>query len=312
MPHNVLARFRLKYHRPLAEWLGTTIAMFIGISANLAVVTSSEQAATYQTMYFAWGFAIMLGIYVAGGGSGAFLNPAITIMLSVLRGFPAKRIPSYICVQILGAFIGALLAFAIYYDNIIHLDGGLKPESTGIMFYTQPKSWESAATAFFTEFLGSMILGCCILALGDSGNSPPGAGMHAFIIGLLITCCLMCFSYSTGGCFNGARDLGPRMAAMAVGYPTSIFTEFDNWWIWGPWGATITGSLVGGLVYDICVFRGNESPVNFSLRRFKYEGRKVECTWLKWFRQEKRAKNVERDVEDGLGGPGSDEEMGRR
>lgn len=120
----------------------------------------------------------MLAIYIAGGSSGAFLNPALTIMLSIFRGFPAKRVPVYIFAQILGAFTGAVLAFAINRDAILHLDGALIPASTGIAFYTQPKPWTQHSTAFFCEVLGTAVIGCSILALGDSGNSPPGAGMH--------------------------------------------------------------------------------------------------------------------------------------
>jgi aquaglyceroporin related protein len=195
-------------------------------------------------------------------------------MLSVFRGFPARRVPVYIVAQLVGAFTGALLAFAVYRDEILHLDGALLPETTGIAFYTQPKDWISNPTAFFTEFLGSAVIGCSILALGDSGNSPPGAGMHAFIIGLLTTTVTMSLGYSTGGAFNPVRDLGPRLATMAVGYPTSIFTAHQNWWIWGPWCATITGTLVGALVYDMCIFKGGESPVNYSSNRWRIESLK--------------------------------------
>lgn len=176
-------------------------------------------------MYWCWGFAVMLGIYTSGGGSGGFLNPAVTIMLSVFRGFPAKHIPTYILAQILGAFTGALLAYAVYRDAIYHSEGGEPwPASTGQYFYTQPQEWVTPATAFFTEFFGTAVLGGSILALGDSGNSPPGAGMHALIIGLLVTTCSMAFGNNTHGCFNPVRDFGPRVAIVVVGFPKKYFS----------------------------------------------------------------------------------------
>ena len=177
-PFNEWARFRMNFHRPLAEFLGSLVFAFIGCGGNLAVVTSQQQAGTLYTSYWNWGFGIMFGIYIAGGGSGGFLNPALTIMLSVFRGFPARRVPTYILAQVAGCFVGALLACAIYIDHIYHLDGALLPDSTGIYLYTQPKPWVSPATAFFTEFLATAVLGGTILALGDSGNSPPGKSIE--------------------------------------------------------------------------------------------------------------------------------------
>lgn len=97
-------------------------------------------------------------------------------MLSVFRGFPAKRIPFYIIAEVVGAFTGAILALGLYRDNILHLGEGFSPTSTGTYIYTQPQDWITPATAFFNEFLCAAVLGCGILALGDSGNSPPGAG----------------------------------------------------------------------------------------------------------------------------------------
>lgn len=276
-PFNQWAKFRMHFQRPLAEWLGTTILIFIGISGNLSVVTSDFQTGSMQCMYWCWGFAVMLAIYIAGGGSGAFLNPSLTIMLSVFRGFPARRVPIYILVQLLGAYTGALLAFAVYRDDILHYSSGiLDPASTGPYIYTQPKDWISNSTAFFTEMLGTAVIGCSILALGDSSNSPPGAGMHAFIIGLLTTTVTMSLGFSTGGCFNPVRDIGPRLAAITVGYPTSLFNAHQYWWIWGPCCATVTGALLGGLVYDLCIFKGGESPVNYSCGRWKQAGMEME------------------------------------
>ena len=60
-PFNMWAAARLKAQRPLGEWLGVTIYTFIGIGVNLAAVTSSNEAATMETQYWAWGFATMIG-----------------------------------------------------------------------------------------------------------------------------------------------------------------------------------------------------------------------------------------------------------
>lgn len=307
---NSWARFRRRFQDPIGEWLGTMVLCFVGISANLSITTSQQQAGSVQTMYWAWGFAVMLGIYISGGSSGGHLNPAITVILSVYRGFPGRRVPVYIVAQILGAFTGALLAFAIYRDDILNLDGALIPSSTGINMYTQPKAWITPATAFFTEVLATGLLCASILALGDDSNSPPGAGMHAFIIGLLVTTLLMALSWNTGGCMNPARDLGPRLAAIAVGYPTSIFNAGNAWWIWGAWGATITGALLGAALYDACIFKGGESPINYSPQKWAAEGHKAarsaqverrrgQMGWLKLLGRRRTADSIGGKLEKG-------------
>lgn len=121
----------------------------------------------------------------------------------------------YIIAQVFGAYCGALLAFAVYYDDIYHYEGALLPDGTGIAFYTQPKDWVRPVSAFFTEALGTAVIACAILAFGDSWNSPPGAGMHALIIGLLTTTVCMALGYSTGGTFNPARG----MCSIRHGFP---------------------------------------------------------------------------------------------
>jgi aquaglyceroporin related protein len=300
-PHNWWAGFRMKHQRPLAEFLGMVIFMFLGISANLSIYLSQDQSGSQQTVWWTWGFAVMIGIYIAGGSSGAFLNPMIVVVLAVFRGFPAKRVPVYIFVQIFGAFIGALLAFAVYRDSIINLDGALLAETTGVNFYTQPQAdYISVHTAFIVEMLGSAVIACTILALGDSGNSPPGAGMHAFIIGLLITTTCMALGWTTRGCFNPARDLGPRLAALAVGYPLHSFTDWANFWIWGAWCAPMVGGLIGGVAYDACVFKGGESPVNYSGGLWKKKAMHKEGDFFAYImRNPAKAEDIDRQLESG-------------
>lgn len=155
--------------------------------------------------------------------------------------------------------------------------------NTGIAIYTQPSSFATSGTAFFNEFTATAILSCAVLALGDDSNAPPGAGMHAFIVGLLVTALTMAFGYDTGACLNPARDFGPRMAAAAVGYSRQVWVEGHAWWLWGAWGATISGAMVGGLLYDVAVFVGGESPVNYPRgRRRKAKRKAKEKAKFKW------------------------------
>lgn len=225
----------------------------------------------------------------------------LVFVLAVFRGFPAKRIPVYVFVQILGAFVGALLAFAVHKDAILHLDGALLSETTGVNFYTQPQAeYISVSTAFSVEMLGSAVMACTILALGDSGNSPPGAGMHAFIIGLLITTTCMALGWTTRGCFNPARDLGPRLAAIAVGYPLHSFTDWHNFWIWGAWVAPMTGGLIGGIAYDACIFKGGESPINYSGSLWKQKTMRTEAGFFaNVLHKHDKAQDIDRRLEDG-------------
>ena len=252
------------------------------------------------TSAFAWGFAVMMGIYIAGGISGGHLNPAISILLSINRGFPWSRCLVYIIAQILGASIAGAIAYGLYRDAIIHYEGTLIPNETGIVFYTQPKIWASPPTAFFNEFTATAILACSVLALGDDANAPAGAGMGAFVIGLLITALTMAFGFTTGGCFNPARDLGPRLVAFAAGYGSTTFTAMGFWWIWGPWCATISGALFGGAVYDVFIFVGADSPVNYPPKRRKRVVKKWQMSWLNSF-DAKKSRLVD-DLERQVGG----------
>lgn len=197
--HTHWSVIRLKFREPLAELLATTCQLTIGFCADL-VVTCSRSSATTNTNW-AWGLATMIGIYIAGGISGAHLNPAMSIMLWIYRGFPLRKIPSYAIAQTLGAFLAALISFGLFRTSIFAYaeTTDLANTDTVAAFITSPRnSWVDPATAFFTEFVGTTIMAVVVLALGDDSNAPPGAGMNAFIMGLVVSVLSMAFSYNTG------------------------------------------------------------------------------------------------------------------
>ncbi len=66
-----------------------------------------------------------------------------------------------------------------------------------------------------------------------------------------------------------------------AGYGRNTFTDHQGWWFWGCWVATITGCLAGACLYDIFVFIGGESPINYAPRRRTRAKLKKEAKWRK-------------------------------
>lgn len=259
---------RQKFRQPLAEYLGTLVFMTIGLCGSIVHMTSEDDYGNLLSAYLAWGLGVMIGIYVAGGISGGHLNPALSILLSIFRGFPWSLCWQYIVAQMLGAITASGVVYGLYRDAIQQYAAADKSRA-GPAFWTAPREGLSNASAFFTEFVATGILAGSVLALGDDSNAPPGAGMHAFIIGLLITALCMAFSYNTGTCLNPARDFGPRLITWAAGFGTEVFTLHDWWWIWGPWVGTISGGIMGAFLYDAFIFNGGESPLNYPTGRLR-------------------------------------------
>lgn len=276
--HTTWSVIRTHHREALAEALAVFVQLTIGFCADLSVTVAN--AGNPNTTAWAWGFATMMGIYISGGISGAHLNPAVTIMLWFYRGFPKRLMPEYFAAQFIGAFCAALVAYGIYYESIQYYIASNIDTGIVTSFVTgQRESWISPQTAFFNEFLGTAFLVVTVLALGDDQNAPPGAGMNSFIIGLVITCLSMTFAYQTGAAFNPSRDFGPRLALLALGYPSELF--LNAYWFYGPWVGAISGAFGGGFLYDFFIFTGGESPVNYPLERSQRALRKSRMKWRK-------------------------------
>ncbi|EKJ68672.1 hypothetical protein FPSE_11160 [Fusarium pseudograminearum CS3096] len=260
---NWWARLRARHPEPLAEFLATAVAIFLGLTGTLSVNLSAKQSqpyGTYETSCWAWGFAWMFGIYLGGGVSGAHMNPAISVSLSIFRGFPWKQCAIYVFVQFIASIVAGALAYAIYADSINYVDPDMTKMS--MTFFSTPREWVTLKSAFFNQVVGSAIMMIAVFALGDDQNNPPGAGMHALVLGFLVTTLKFTLGYNIGSALNPASDFGPRVIAYAVGFRgDNVF--HSGWWFYGPWAATLIGSLLGCTLYDGFVFVGSESPVNF-------------------------------------------------
>lgn len=274
--HTTWSVYRTHHREALAEALAVFVQLTMGFCVDLGVTCANS--GNPNTTSWGWGLATMMGIYISGGVSGAHMNPIVTIVLWFYRGFPKRLMPEYFAAQFLAAFCAGLCAYGIYYQSITNYL--LANAEVGIIdsFVTSAReAWVGPATAFFNEFIGTAFLLVTVLALGDDQNAPPGAGMSSLIIGLVISCLCMTFGYQTGAAFNPARDFGPRLALLAVGYPGSMFT--DPYWFYGPWAGALCGGFAGAFLYDFFIFTGGESPVNYPWERTERAMTKEVMKW---------------------------------
>jgi glycerol uptake facilitator protein len=249
-------------HELLAEFFGTFILILggDGVVANVGLAPRlAAQGYDWNTIAWGWGLSVMVAVYVAGGVSGAHINPAVTLALAVKRGFPWRKVAPYMVVQVLGAFVGAAAVYLVYRDGLI--SAGLPNVwCTGPGSVIGEAAWggESVATgtyslmtAFFAEIAGTMVLLLGIVGWGDSSDNRGYLG--ALIVGLVVVMVGLTLGGPSGYAINPARDFGPRVFGAIIG-TTGLFDGL--YWLIVP----IIGPLIGGplamFLYDIFITPG--------------------------------------------------------
>ncbi len=232
----------------LAEFLGTFVLIAFGSAVVAQVVLGKNQNGEYLSINLAWGFAVTMGIYVAGGVSGAHLNPAVTMAACVRRQMPWSKFLPYFVAQTAGAFCGAATAFTVYREAFHNFDGGVRQMNTAGIFATYPASYLSTSGALIDQIIGTGLLMLVITAIGDARNSVPG-NVAPLAVGFLVMAIGMAFGLNAGYAINPARDLGPRLFTLVAGWGGQVFTA-NNYYFWVPIVGPLIGGPLGALVYD--------------------------------------------------------------
>lgn len=251
----------------LAEFLGTMILLLFGDGVVAMVVLFNKAgSAGYLMITFAWGFAVTMGIYVAGTVTGAHLNPAVTFALALRRDFAWAKVVPYWIAQVLGAFIAAFLLFLEYrvgfdtFEKANHITRGTPASAADAgVFFTSPGAITNSlnnvignvgvGSAIFDQILGTALLVFLIFAIVDTRNAPPASNMAPFIIGLIVVVIGMSFGADAGYAINPARDFGPRLFAAFAGWG-SVALPGINDYFWVPIVCPLIGGAIGAFVYD--------------------------------------------------------------
>jgi glycerol uptake facilitator protein len=238
-----------------AEFAGTMILILFGVGVVAQVVAGG--IGDHDSIAWAWGLGVTLGVYVAGRLSGAHINPAVTIALAAFAGFSWRKVLPYIGAQTLGAFVAALLVRWNYTEVLAAADPGHTIKTQGV-FSTLPGNGAlpvSELGALRDQIIGTAILLFLILAITNVRATPPAANLAPLIIGLLVVGIGMAWGTNAGYAINPARDFGPRLASFVTGYGSAWRDQYGNLYFWVPIIGPIIGGLIGAGLYEALVGR---------------------------------------------------------
>lgn len=234
-----------------AEMLGTFTLIIFGVGVVAQTVLTPFTAGA-QSIHWAWGIGVVMGIYVAGGISGAHINPAVTLALAVRRGFPWAKVLPYWGAQTVGAFLAALVIRWNYWESFNKFDPA-KGVKSQLVFSTLPGNNVlpiSQLGALRDQIIGTGILVMVILAIIDTRNLAPGSNLGPFIIGLLVVGIGMTLGADAGYAINPARDFGPRLASLITGWSNAMKDQHGHFYAWVPIIGPFIGGVLGAIAYD--------------------------------------------------------------
>ncbi|MEU6740836.1 MIP/aquaporin family protein [Streptosporangium sandarakinum] len=239
----------------VAEFAGTMILILFGTGVVAQVVAGG--IGDHDSIAWAWGLGVTLGVYVAARISGAHLNPAVTVALAAFKGFPWRKVLPYSLAQTAGAFVAALVVRWNYTEVLHAADPGLTIKTQGV-FSTLPGNGTLPVGtwgALRDQVIGTAILLLLVLAVSDLRNSAPAANLAPFVVGLIVVAIGMAWGTDAGYAINPARDFGPRLASFLTGYETAWRDQYGQIYFWVPIVGPLIGGLLGAGLYQIMVAR---------------------------------------------------------
>ncbi|RTZ05382.1 MIP/aquaporin family protein [Flavobacterium sp. GSP6] len=235
----------------IAEILGTMLMILLGngVVANVALKGTKGNNSGWIVISTAWGFAVFVGVAVAGPISGAHLNPIVTLGLALIGKFAWSQVASYILAQFIGAMLGAFLVWLSHKDHFAATEdegGKLACFCTGpaIRNYSSNLMSEIIAT-FVLIFVIFYIAGPELIMSSDTGAAIGLGTVGALPVAILVWAIGLSLGGTTGYAINPARDLGPRIMHAIL----PIKGSSDWRYAWVPIVGPIIGSCLAATLY---------------------------------------------------------------
>ena len=192
----------------LAELLGTFVLVGVG---SLAILNGQGDVVVIA---FGFGLALMAGIYMFGGLSGAHFNPAVTLGM-VLRGkTTSEDAIGYLVAQVAGGVLASSLVLYVTEKDAV------------LSTVTRHPNLDTTQTLIVEALLTAIFVMVILRATSGDGKSAP------FAIPMALVVIHLAATGVTGASVNPARSLGPAI----------VGGDYTDIWVY------IVGPLVGAAV----------------------------------------------------------------
>jgi aquaporin Z len=195
----------------LAEFLGTFVLVFFG-SMGILSVGGAAGPAEIVAIAFAFGLALLAGIWAVAHVSGAHFNPAVTLAMLVDGRTTFGDAIGYWVAQFAGATVGSLVVMAATSQEAV------AGTVTG---------YETLSTGILMEIILTAVFVWVIMAVTRTGGSHAPAA-----IALTLVAVHLAGIPFSGASVNPARSFGPAV----------VSGDFDQLWVY------IVFPLVGCIV----------------------------------------------------------------
>lgn len=178
-----------------AELLGTFVLVFLGTGAAV-LGGGADDVIGFAAIGLAFGLTIVAAAYSIGVVSGAHLNPAVSIAMFVNKRMDAKDLLTYICGQVLGAFLATITLLSIT-GNSAALGQNVVADGHSLL------------AGFVVETILTFVFVLVILTVTSSKKG--NANLAGLVIGLTLTLIHFVGIPVTGMSANPARSLAPAI-----------------------------------------------------------------------------------------------------
>ena len=214
----------------LAELIGTFWLVFAGCGSALLAAAFPGVGIGLVGVSLAFGLTVLTIAYSLGHISGAHLNPAVTIGLTVAGRFPVKDVVPYIIAQVVGGIIAAGLLYFVVTGN-----GSVIGDFASNGYGEHSPGHYSMASGFVMELVMTFMF--LLIIIGATSDKAP-KGFAGIAIGLALTIINLVSIPVTNCSVNPARSIS--QAVFVGGWAVSQLWLFIV--------APIVGGIIAGAV----------------------------------------------------------------
>lgn len=221
----------------VAECIGTAVLVLMGCGTAMLVGCDMSLGSGYLLTALAFGLAIVAEAYCIGNISGCHVNPAVSLAVFVSGGMNKKDFAGYVISQIIGAFVGSFILYAIFTTGEI-------PDMTGAFGANSLAGVNGSILAgILTEVILTFIF--VLTILGVTSKSAGHGSLGGLVIGLTLTFVHIFGIGLTGTSVNPARSIAPAVVAAISGNPDPVSA------LWVFIAAPLVGAFLAALTYRL-------------------------------------------------------------